>query len=135
MPDSAPFTRTLDADLEAATALVTNSESVRAPFAGTVASVRYLPLAAVTGAASPASRTLSLVNRGQNGAGSTVIATLNLLAGTNLVAFDEAALALSGTAANLNVAEGDVLEFRSAPVGGTGLAEGGGTAIVEIARA
>jgi hypothetical protein len=135
MPESAPFVRPLEIEIAASTALVTTSGSERVPFAGIVQAVRLLPLAAVTGAASPASRTYTLVNRGQDGSGSTAVATLNLVSGTNLVAFDERAVPLSGTAANLNVAEGDVLELRSAPVGGTGLADGGATAIVEIARA
>lgn len=135
MTEQAPFSRALEIEFDPSAATATTSGTERVPFGGTVTAVRLLPLAAVTGAASPASRTVSLVNRGQSGAGSTVVATLNLVSGTNLVAFDERAVPLSGTAANLQVAEGDVLEFRSAAVGATGLADGGGTAIVEIARA
>lgn len=134
MADSAPLIRTLEVELPASTILATTSESVRAPFAGTVQAVRYLPLAAVTGAASPSSRTISLINKAQDGTGSTSVAALPLLSGTNLVAFDEKAIPLSATAANLVVAEGDVLTVTSVPVGGTGLVEGGGTAIIEIAR-
>lgn len=135
MTETAPYVARLEIEFDPSAATATTSGTERVPFSGSVSAVRLLPLAAVTGAASPASRTVSLVNRGQNGAGSTVVATLNLVSGTNLVAFDERALTLSGTAANLNVAEGDVLELRSAAVGATGLADGGGTAIVEIARA
>jgi hypothetical protein len=135
MSETAPYSQRLEIEFDPAAALETKSGAERAPFAGVVQAVRLLPLAAVTGAASPASRTYTLVNRGQNGAGSTAIATLALTSGVNLVAFDERALTLSGTAANLNVAEGDVLELRSAAVGGTGLVDGGGTAVVEIARA
>jgi hypothetical protein len=135
MGDNAPLVRVLEVELPASTILATTIENVRAPFAGTVQAVRYLPLASVTGAASPSSRTISLINKGQSGAGSTSVAALPLVSGTNLVAFDEATVPLSGTAANLVVAEGDVLAVQSAPVGGTGLVEGGGTAIIEIARA
>jgi hypothetical protein len=134
MVDSAPLVKTLEVEVPASTILATTSETLRAPISGTVQAVRYIPLAAVTGAASPASRTLSVVNRAQDGSGSTVVASLPLVATVNLVAFDEKTIPLSGTAANLVVAEGDVLEFRSAAVGGTGLVEGGGTAIIEIAR-
>jgi hypothetical protein len=134
MPDSSPLVRTVEVELPASTILATTSENVRSPFAGTVQAVRYLPLASVTGAASPSSRTLSLVNRGQDGSGSTVVASLALVATVNLVAFDEKTITLSAVAGATTVAEGDVLEFRSAAVGGTGLVEGGGTAIVEIAR-
>jgi hypothetical protein len=135
MPDSSPLVRPLEIEIAASGATATTSGSERVPFAGVVQAVRLLPLAAVTGAASPASRTYTLVNRGQDGNGSTAVATLALTSGVNLVAFDERAVPLSGTAANLNVAEGDVLELRSAAVGATGLADGGATAIVEIARA
>lgn len=134
MPDTAPLKRTLDVEQEPLGALATGANSVRAPFAGTVSRVSYLPTASVTGAASPASRTLSLINHGQSGGGTTVVASLALVGGVNLVAFDERTLTLSGTASDLVVAEGDILEFRSAPVGGTGLADPGGTATVEFSR-
>jgi hypothetical protein len=104
--------------------------------AGRVTSVSYTPEAAVTGAASPASRTLALVNKGQTGSGSTTIATLALVGGVNLVAFDEKAITLSGTAANLVVAAGDELVWTSTAVtSGTGLADPGGHVVVEIGSA
>jgi hypothetical protein len=119
---------------EPVTILATGTNAVEAPFTGKVSEVTYTALAAVTGAASPASRTLSLINRGQAGAGSTVVASLALVASVNLVAFDEKALTLSATAADLLVAAGDILEFRSAPVGGTGLVDPGGTVAVTFER-
>jgi hypothetical protein len=128
----APLVRTVELDQEAVTALATGASPTRAPFAGTVTAVTYTPVAAVTGAASPASRTLSVVNRGQAGAGTTTVASLALLGGVNLAAFDERDIPVIG-AAN-TVAEGDILEFRSAPVGGTGLADPGGTAKIEFTR-
>lgn len=119
---------------EPVTILATGTNALEAPFTGKVAEVTYTAVAAVTGAASPASRTLSLINRGQAGAGSTVIASLALVSGVNLVAFDERALTLSSTAADLVVTAGDILEFRSAPVGGTGLVDPGGSVSVTFER-
>lgn len=132
--ERAPLTKTEDTTLGASGALVTGSAAVEAPFAGAVIGVTYTATAAVTGAASPASRTLSLINRGQDGSGNTVVASLALLGGVNLAAFDERALTLSGVAGATTVAAGDILEFRSAPVGGTGLADPGGTVTVEFNR-
>lgn len=100
--------------------------------AGRVTSVTYTPEAALTGAASPASRTLTLVNKTQAGVGTTNIATLALVGGVDLVAFDEKAITLNGTAANLVVAAGDELVWVSTAVGGTGLTDPGGHVVVEI---
>lgn len=133
MADKAPLTRKLTADTDALAVGVDSSYSVGpAPFAGTVASVTYTPPAAITGA-NTNSRTLTLVNKGQSGSGSTVIATLALTNGVNAAAFDETALTLSGTAANLEVAEGDVLAFVSTHVG-TGIADPGGEVTVTVSR-
>jgi hypothetical protein len=119
---------------EPVTILATGTNVVEAPFTGKVAEATYTAVAAVTGAASPASRTLSVINHGQAGIGTTVVASLALLSGVNLVAFDEKALTLSATAADLVVTAGDILEFRSAPVGGTGLVDPGGTVSVTFER-
>lgn len=104
----------------------------RAPFAGTVSSVTYTPDAAITGAATN-TRAVRLRNRGQAGAGTTIVAELQFDSGVNAAAFDEKVIPLSGTAANLVVAEGDILEWFSDAVG-TGLADPGGLARVEISR-
>lgn len=104
----------------------------RAPFAGTVSAVTYIPDAALTGA-NTNSRTLQLRNRAQDGTGTTAVASLALTAGSNLVAFDESTLTLSGTPANLNVASGDVLEFFSQHIG-TGITDPGGLVTVTITR-
>jgi hypothetical protein len=121
-------------DVDAATILATTSEIVEAPFDGVVTAVTYTANAAVTGAASPASRTLSVINKGQSGVGTTVVASLALLSGVNLVAFDEKALTKSATAADLVVTAGDILEFHSAPVGGTGLVDPGGSGSIRFER-
>lgn len=119
---------------EPVTILATGNDVVEAPFSGKVIEVTYTPIAAVTGAASPSSRTLSVVNHGQAGAGTTVVASLALVAGVNLVAYDEKALTLSATASDLQVVAGDELEFRSAAVGGTGLVDPGGTVTITFER-
>lgn len=95
--------------------------------AGVVREVTVVPEAAVT-AQGTNFRTLRVLNKGQTGAGSTVVASLALdTPGTdNLVAFDEKTIPLSGTAADLNVVEGDIL-VADETITGTGLAHGGYT--------
>lgn len=101
--------------------------------AGRVTSVSYTPEAAITGAASPASRTFSLVNKGQAGSGTTTVATLAMVEGVDAVAFDEKAITLTATAADRAVAAGDELVWLSAATtSGTGLADPGGHVVVEI---
>lgn len=129
-----PLKQTKSFDVAAATILATNSEVIEAPFDGVVAAVTYTPVASVTGAASPASRTLSVINKGQAGSGTTVVASLALVSGVNLTAYDEKELTLSSTDADLVVAAGDILEFRSAAVGGTGLVDPGGTGSIQFER-
>ena len=135
MPDTAPLSRVLQATTEAVTALVTGTAVIgEAPFAGTVTDVVYVPETDITGAASPASRTFSLINKGADGNGTTVVATLAMVAGVNAADFDERAITLSVVAGATTVAEGDVLAWTSVPVGGTGLADPGGLVKVTIAR-
>lgn len=101
--------------------------------AGRVTSVSYTPEAAITGAASPNSRTFTLVNKGQAGAGTTTVATLAMVLGVDGVAFDEKAITLTATAADRVVAAGDVLLWVSTAVtGGGGLVDPGGVVQVEI---
>lgn len=94
---------------------------------GTVNEVTVVSEAAVTANATNF-RTIRVLNKGQAGTGSTVVASLALdTPGTdNLVAFDEKAIPLSATAADLVVAAGDVLAADET-VTGTGLAHGGYT--------
>jgi hypothetical protein len=109
-----------------------SNEVVVAEYNGTVTSVTYTPDATITGAATN-NRTVSLVNKGQTGVGATVIATLNFANGTNAPVGDEKTIPLSGTAANLVVAAGDVLEWQSTHIG-TGIADPGGLVKVAIDR-
>lgn len=133
MTDQAPLVQTLKSQADAAT-LTGDPSTVlgEAQFAGTVSRSAYVPSAAITGA-NTNSRTLTLTNRGQDGTGTTVVATLALTSGVNAAADDAKALTLSGTAANLVVAAGDVLTFDSVHVG-TGITDPGGQVIVEITR-
>ncbi len=132
MSEMAPLVRKYEAEVGAAIAANTVSAPIRADFAGTVTSVTYVPSAAVTGAATD-NRTVSVVNRGQDGSGTTVVASLNFAAGVNAAAFDEKAVTLSVVANATTVAEGDILEVRSAAVG-TGIVEPGSTVLVELSR-
>lgn len=135
MADTAPLIRTIEADVPAVAAGSDAENGVgTAPFAGTVSAVSYIPSTVLTGANTD-SRTLVLVNKGQAGAGTTVVATKAFTSGVNAPADDETTITLSATAANLVVADGDVLVWQSTHVGSTGLADPGGLAHVEITRA
>jgi len=124
----------IEATVPAVAATVTADQVVGEPAkAGRVTAVSYTPEAAITGAASPASRTFTLVNKGQSGSGTTTIATLAMVGGVNAAAFDEKAITLSSTASDLVVAAGDVLVWVSTAVtSGTGLADPGGHVIVAV---
>lgn len=131
---SAPLIRPIEADVPSVGTAGNDDDTIvgKAPFAGTVTAVEYVPEAAITGAATN-NRTISLINKGQSGSGTTVIASLNFGNGTNATAYDERALTLSATAADLVVAEGDVLMWRSLHIG-TGITDPGGLARVTVSR-
>jgi len=101
-----------------------NTDIFVAPRAATVAGVTYTSVTAITGA-NTNSRTVVLVNLGQSGVGTTIIATLAFVSGVNTVAGDEKTITLSATPANLVLAAGDVLQWQSTHVG-TGIADPGG---------
>ena len=96
-----------------------------ARFTGKVTGVTYTPEAASTGD-NTNKRVYTLVNKGASGSGTTVIATLDLVTGVNLVAFDEKAATLTVTAADLLVTKGDVLAWVSTHAA-SGLVDPGGT--------
>lgn len=98
--------------------------------AGTVSVVTYAPNADITGAATN-NRTFNLINKGQDGNGTTVIATLNFGNGVNASDFDEKTIPLSGVADNLVVAAGDILAWQSDAIN-TGIADPGGLVNVEV---
>jgi hypothetical protein len=131
---TSPFGTKLTANVQPVTTVGNSLLTIigEAPFAGTVSEVTYTPAAALSGA-NTNSRTLNLYNRGTAGTGTTLVATLALVSGVNLVDNDEKTITLSGTAANLVLAEGDVLEWESLAVG-TGIADPGGVVQVTINR-
>lgn len=130
---TAPHVRTIEQDVPAvATATSTSTVDMEAQFPGTVSAVTYIPSSTITGAATN-NRTVSLVNKGSAGSGNTVIATLTFASGTNATANVETTIPLSGTAANLVVNQGDILQWQST-ANGTGLADPGGLTRVTISR-
>lgn len=130
----APLERRLQIVAQAVTTAGNSNTEIagEAPFACTVTDVTYTPKTAQAGAAVN-SRTLTLYNRGALGTGVVVVAQLALVAGVNLIDNDERAIPLSGTPANLALAEGDILEWESLAVG-TGIADPGGLVQVTVTR-
>lgn len=130
---TAPLIRVIEEGVPAAATAASDDTLLgQAPFAGTVTSVLYVPEAAITGAATN-NRTVSLVNKGQDGTGTAIVATLTFASGTNAAANNEVTVPLSGTAADLVIADGDTLQWRSV-ANGTGLADPGGVARVSVSR-
>lgn len=131
---SAPYSGKLDANVPAVAANADADQTIgEAPFGGTVSGITYTPEAAITGNTTE-SRTLTVVNKGQAGLGTTVIGTLAFIATVNGVAFDEKDFTLSVVAGATTVVAGDVLAFVSTHVGTTGLADPGGRVEVTITR-
>jgi hypothetical protein len=113
---------TLGVGIAAAAAAADDSGNyVVAPFAGVVSAAEIVAATALTGANTD-SRTFQLHNRGQAGSGTALVASKAFVLGVNAAADDATALTLSATAADLVVAQGDILEFTSLHVGSTGLA-------------
>jgi hypothetical protein len=102
----------------------------RAPGNIVVTAVRWIPAAAVSGAATN-NFALALQNKGADGLGTTAVtATKTYDNGVDSVAHAAESLTLLGTAADLNVDEGDVLSLVRT-VNGTGLASPDGLVEVE----
>lgn len=135
MPDSTPLVRTFTASVAANIAAVDLTTTVcEAPFAGTVTAVSYTPKANITGADTE-TRTFTLVNKGADGNGTTVIATRAMVNAVNSTDYNEDALTLSVVANATTVAAGDILAWVSTHSGSTGLADPGGLVSVDITRA
>ncbi|MFE6785192.1 hypothetical protein ACFVFF_23335 [Streptomyces sp. NPDC057680] len=135
MPDAAPLVRVIEADVPAVSTAGNDDDTVitQAPFDCTVTAVEYVPEAAITGAATN-HRTFSLVNKGQAGSGSTTVASLAFDSGSvTASANNERAITLSATAANLVLAAGDTLLWRSIHIG-TGITDPGGLVRVTLSR-
>lgn len=126
----APLLRTIRARHDTDAAAGTDYTEVvgTAPFAGTISAVSYIPDAAVSGATSTAT-TLAVRNETQN----LAAAALAFITGVDLVAFTAKALTLSGTAANLVVAAGDVITFKKTHAS-TGTAMSSGSVEVVFSR-
>jgi hypothetical protein len=107
--------------------------SAPARYAGRVSEVAYYPRGGITGAADN-NRRLRVYNRGTDGAGTKQVAERQYVADTNLTAKTKNTLTLSGTAADLVVAAGDVFEFATDHIG-TGIADPGGKVVIKVDRA
>lgn len=134
MPDSAPLVRSIETTVPALGAGVAGDQTVgEAPFAGTLTAASFTPEANITGDATN-KRTLTIVNKGADGNGATVMATLDFVAGVNATDFNEQAFTLSAVPGATTVAAGDILAVAEA-VAGAGLANPGGLVTLELTRA
>lgn len=126
---------TLEASIPAQGTAGTVQDTVigEVPFAGTVTEVTYIPEAAVTAHATNI-RTFRVVNTGQAGAGTTVVASRSTVTSNGQAAFDEWTVTLSAVAGATTVAAGDVLIFDET-VGASGVAHGGGRVKVQVSAA
>lgn len=96
-----------------------------------VTAVRFLSNSAVV-ADNTNNRTFTLTNKGQDGSGSTAIATYQTnVAGGNLAQGDEKDFTLSSVDGATTVLAGDVLELTETH-SGTGVAHGGGKLQIEL---
>ena len=133
MTEQAPLQKSLTYNQPAAAAGASDTSVLgEAPYTATVTSVTYAPDAAITGAATN-NRVHRVINRGQDGTGATLVATLAYDSGVNAAAGDERTITLSATPANLVLASGDILAFESNAVG-TGIADPGGRVEVRLSR-
>ena len=134
MPDSAPLNRTLQTTIPATAAAADYDQSLgEAPFAGTVSAASYTPEANITGNTTE-TRTLTIVNKGADGNGTTVVATLAYTTGVNATDFNEQAFTLSAVEGATAAVEGDIIAVASTHGGSTGLADPGGLVQVELTR-
>lgn len=133
MTDTAPLKRKLETNLPAVAAGTDQSTVVgEAPYAGTVTDVTFTPTANITGATST-KRTLTLINKGADGNGTTAVAVLDFVTGTDAADFDELAFTLSVVEGATTVAKGDILAVVETHAS-TGTANPGGKVQVEITR-
>lgn len=127
--------KTIEATLPAAGAAVTQDQVIGiAPMSGVISKVTLVPEAALTANATNF-RTFRVMNKGAVGTGTTIGATFatDTVTTDDLVAFKAKDIPLSGTAANLKVAKGDVLAADET-VAASGVAHSGYKIIVEITR-
>lgn len=128
-PGDQPIAAYFPGHLTAATAK--EAPLFRAPFRCTITSVDWIPDTNVTGTATNFF-TLNVRNRTTAGAGTAIPAALAFSAGgVTATAQVPGAITLSGTAADLVLAAGDVITAEKA-VTGTGLACPAGTIVVHV---
>jgi hypothetical protein len=137
---TAPLIRTLEANTVGCAAATDQVTIIgRAPYAGTVTGVYYIPSASVTGLTlATASRTYTVTNRGSSavsGTGTVSVATLiNAVSGAGFNLLDNVPSDFTlATTANLAVVSGDVLELQSVHTT-TGVADPGGKIVVTFSR-
>lgn len=133
-PEAAPRQHKLTARIpaQAAGATVAGEALGEVSEDGTVSSIIFTPDGTVTGATAT-KRTMTVVNRGQDGTGNVVVGTLDFTTGTNAPIADDTAFTLSGVAGARNVVAGDVLALQEA-ITSTGTANPGGLITVLIDR-
>lgn len=134
MPDTTPLSNTLRSTIPAAIAAAAQDQTIdTVPWDGTVTSVTFTPEADITGATTNY-RTFRVVNKGQDGNGTTVVASLAFSTGSvTATDFTPKTITLSATPANLVVAAGDVLAWDET-VAASGLASPGGEVRVVLSR-
>jgi hypothetical protein len=131
MPDYSEYTKKIEMHLPATAAAADYDEAaMEAPVAGKVTAITYTPEANITGNTTE-SRTLTVVNKGLDGNGTTVMGTLAFITSVNATDFNESAFTLSEVANAVNFVAGDILAVVSTHVGATGLADPGGLVQIE----
>lgn len=131
MSDKAPNVQVLEGYDPGVTIAADDTFSIgEVKYAGSVSACSFLPEAASTGD-NTNFRTYQLINKGQDGSGTTVMATIALTLAVNLVAFDEKDATLSVVAHALEVVAGDELAWKSTHTA-SGLVDPGGKVHVEI---
>lgn len=124
-----PYYKLLSDDVPPVAAAGSDSKIIaKAPHDLALQRVSFAPKVAITGQATN-NRQIRLINRGQDGNGNTVLASLSFGAGTNASAKVERTIPLVG---NPVVSGGDLLDLESNAVG-TGIADPGGRVFLEVA--
>jgi hypothetical protein len=130
--EGAPLSQYLGVPVAAAATGAEASGLTVAQFDGTLAAASIIPLTVLTGADTN-SRTIQVFNRGQDGSGTTLMASKAFVNAVNAPAEDETTLTLSVVAGATTIVAGDVIEVKSLHVG-TGLASPQFLARLQISR-